>query len=78
MHYVYILELSNHTFYVGQTSDLKRRIKDHKKGNTKHTSKYKIKELVFYSAFKDKTKAIRFEKYLKSGSGKAFKKKRLV
>ena len=78
MHYVYILKLSNSTFYVGQTSDLKARIKDHEKGNTKHTSKFKIEELVFYCAFKDKSKAIRFEKYLKSGSGKAFKKKRLI
>ncbi len=78
MHYVYILELSNNSYYVGQTSDLKKRIKDHNKGNTNYTKKYLPVKLHFYCAFKSKKKAIEFEKYLKSGSGKAFKKKRLI
>jgi predicted GIY-YIG superfamily endonuclease len=34
--------------------------------------------LLTYLAFTDKYKAIAFEKYLKSGSGRAFMKKRLV
>jgi putative endonuclease len=34
--------------------------------------------LVWYCGFDSKRKAIVFEKYLKSGSGKAFKKKRLI
>jgi predicted GIY-YIG superfamily endonuclease len=35
-------------------------------------------ELIFYCAFKNKYQAYNFEKYLKSGSGSAFMKKRLV
>jgi predicted GIY-YIG superfamily endonuclease len=34
--------------------------------------------LIFYSAFRDKYKAFDFEKYLKTGSGRAFLKKRLI
>jgi predicted GIY-YIG superfamily endonuclease len=75
---VYILKLVNNTYYVGQTADLKRRLKDHKGGNTSHTRKFRPVDLVYYCAFKDKKRALAFEKYLKSGSGKAFKKKRLV
>ncbi|OGM12996.1 excinuclease ABC subunit C [Candidatus Woesebacteria bacterium RIFCSPLOWO2_01_FULL_39_23] len=78
MHYVYILKLSNNSNYVGQTSDLKNRIKDHNKGNTNHTKKFLPVKLIFYCAFESKKKALNFEKYLKSGSGKAFKKKRLI
>jgi putative endonuclease len=35
-------------------------------------------ELIFYCAFKDKYKAFEFEKYLKSGSGRAFMNKRFL
>lgn len=35
-------------------------------------------ELIFYCAFKNKYTAFDFEKYLKSGSGRAFMQKRLV
>jgi putative endonuclease len=35
-------------------------------------------QLIFYCAFKDKYKAFEFEKYLKSGSGRAFMQKRLI
>ncbi|MFZ5366505.1 MAG: GIY-YIG nuclease family protein [Patescibacteria group bacterium] len=78
MHYVYILRLENDTFYTGYTNDLKRRLIDHKGGNTPHTKKFKPVELVYYSAFKNKTRALGFEKYLKSGSGIAFRNKRLI
>ena len=74
MFYVYILRLINNTYYVGYTSNLRRRLKDHRSGNTSHTRKFKPVDLVFYSAFKTKKKALEFEKYLKSGSGKAFKR----
>jgi predicted GIY-YIG superfamily endonuclease len=49
---------------------------DHNHGKSKHTSKFLPWELVWYSAFKDKYKALSFEKYLKSHSGRAFAKKR--
>jgi putative endonuclease len=63
--------------YVGATRDLKRRISEHNAGKSAHTSKFKPWELVWYCAFRDKYKALEFEKYLKSHSGRAFAKKRL-
>ena len=77
MYYVYILKsLSNTTqTYTGFTSNLKQRFHDHNSGKSSHTEKYKPWELEFYCAFNDKYKAVEFESYLKSGSGKAFANK---
>jgi putative endonuclease len=41
-------------------------------------TKYRLPiELISYTVFRDKYKAYEFERYLKSGSGKAFAQKRL-
>jgi putative endonuclease len=79
MWYVYIIRSINfpEQEYVGATADLKRRISDHNSGKSTHTEKFKPWELVWYCAFPDKYKALAFEKYLKSHSGRAFAKKRL-
>ena len=61
----------------GATADLKRRIPEHNAGKSTHTAKFKPWKLVWYCAFPDKYKALEFEKYLKSHSGRAFAKKRL-
>jgi putative endonuclease len=61
----------------GATSDLKQRLPDHNAGKSTHTAKFKPWKLVWYCAFPDKYKALEFEKYLKSHSGRAFAKKRL-
>ena len=79
MHYVYLLqsEADGKERYVGITTDLKRRLADHNAGKSPHTSKYLPWKLVTYVAFLDGRKAELFERYLKSGSGHAFAKKRL-
>ena len=79
MHYVYLLEsLTTPTQrYVGQTTDLQSRVKAHNAGQSSHTAKFKPWRLVTYLAFADEVKARGFEKYLKSGSGHAFARKRL-
>jgi len=64
--------------YTGATADLKRRVADHNAGKSTHTAKFIPWELVWYSAFPEKYKALEFEKYLKSHSGRAFAKKRLT
>ena len=79
MYYVYMLRsmpIPNKT-YIGYTEDLKTRIAAHNHGQSPHTYKFKPWEIVTYIAFKDKSKALAFEKYLKSHSGKAFANKRL-
>jgi putative endonuclease len=78
MKYVYILqsEIGDH-FYVGITDDLRQRLKTQNAGHVSHTSKFKPWHLKTYLAFGDEKSAFEFEKYLKSGSGRAFAKKRL-
>ena len=63
--------------YVGFTNDLETRLEAHNHSQSPHTAKYKPWNLITYHPFKDRTKALSFEKYLKSHSGKAFAKKRL-
>jgi predicted GIY-YIG superfamily endonuclease len=63
--------------YVGVTFDLTGRLKAHNEGRSPHTSKYKPWKLVTYLAFSDESRAVEFERYLKSGSGNAFANKRL-
>ena len=64
--------------YVGRTEDLKTRLSAHNSGNSTHTSKYAPWKLVVYLGFEDKAKAIAFEEYLKSGTGRQFRDKRLL
>jgi len=77
MWFVYILKCSDGTYYTGYTSNLDERISRHIKGENTYTKNRLPVKLVNYTAFTDKYKAIEFEKYLKSGSGKAFAQKRL-
>jgi putative endonuclease len=79
MWYVYILRSINFPDqeYTGATADLKRRIAEHNAGRSTHTAKFMPWELVWYCAFPDKHRALAFETYLKSHSGRAFARKRL-
>ena len=78
MKYVYILEsLDSEHFYAGITDDLRARLTKHNTGEVTHTSKYRPWKIRTYVAFNDEARAVAFEKYLKSGSGRAFAKKRL-
>jgi putative endonuclease len=63
--------------YVGITSDLDARLTAHDEGRSKHTSKYRPWRLITAVAFTDYINAQAFEKYLKTGSGRALAKKRL-
>ncbi|PCJ23769.1 MAG: excinuclease ABC subunit C [Rickettsiales bacterium] len=79
MFYVYLIRSINFPdqVYVGITEDFKKRLKTHNSGGSVHTAKYRPWDLVVYMGFKNEIKARDFEKYLKSGSGRAFSKKRL-
>ncbi|MFC1539726.1 GIY-YIG nuclease family protein [Candidatus Latescibacterota bacterium] len=76
---VYILQLIIHPehFYTGFTQNLEQRLNEHNQGKCSHTSKFipwKIKTAVLFT---DKERALKFERYLKSSSGRTFAKKRL-
>ncbi len=74
MFYVYALKC-NDGFYTGCTSDLKERMGRHQKGQVPATARRLPVELVAYFAFKGKYTAFQFERYLKTGSGRAFLKR---
>lgn len=65
--YVYIMaKARNSTFYVGVTSDLPKRVWEHKSEVTQgFTKKHDIKTLVYYEAFDSAETAIEREKRLK-------------
>jgi len=77
MHYVYILESVNESgqTYVGRTGDLRSRLSAHNAGKSPHTAKHRPWKLVCYHAFADENRAIAFEQYLKTGSGREFRRR---
>jgi putative endonuclease len=77
MKYVYLIRSHSHPkqSYIGITSDLEKRLIVHNSGGSVHTSKFKPWKLVAYFAFSDSERAVAFERYLKTGSGRAFAKK---
>jgi predicted GIY-YIG superfamily endonuclease len=76
-YYVYILQSKNYPdkYYVGYTENIKERIVKHNEGSVSYTSRYKPWKNNVTIAFVEKQKALIFEKYLKSHSGRAFSKK---
>ncbi len=77
MYYVYSLKCKD-GFYIGCTTDITDRVERHIGGHVPATADRRPVVLEFYVALADKYKAFRFEKYLKSGSGRAFIKKHLA
>ena len=81
MQYVYVLQSLQHPdkYYVGCTNDVAERLRQHNAGQSesqsRRSSMYGPWKLVIEVGFADTAKAFAFEKYLKSGSGRAFAKK---
>jgi len=78
MKHVYLLQSISHPEqrYIGSTSDLEKRLASHNAGQSPHTAIFRPWKLITSLSFTDDDKAILFEKYLKSGSGRAFANKR--
>jgi predicted GIY-YIG superfamily endonuclease len=76
--YIYFLELSNGDIYIGSTDDLRRRFKSHQQGHVISTRQYLPVVLRAYVAVANEVTARSLERYFKSGSGKAFAKKRFL
>ena len=79
MWYVYTLQsLKNRKFYIGSTSDLKRRFEEHNQRiGGKYTKKNGPFQLVFYEAFLNKKDAIKDELFFKSGYGREVLKEKI-
>ena len=78
MKYVYLLQslAAQNQRYIGMTEDLEARLQAHNAGGSPHTSRYRPWKVMVYFCFQSDQRAIEFERYLKSGSGHAFAKKR--
>lgn len=70
--YVYLMtNKSNTVIYTGVTSDLLKRVFEHKEGLIEgFTKKYNVKKLVYYEIFENIEDAIAREKQIKAGSRK--------
>ena len=78
MHYIYILKsLKDGKYYTGFSSDLRGRLKDHQAGYVQSTKNRRPLELIYYEAYKEKTQALKREKFLKTTKGKLQLKKQL-
>jgi len=80
MYFVYIL-ISNKNvqrYYIGITQSVEKRLKEHNSGKKTYAKHYAPWHLETYIAFRNKSLAKKFEKYLKIGSGHAFLKKRII
>jgi putative endonuclease len=80
MFYAYILrsESDPSRLYHGHTSDLRRRLADHNSGDNVSTRNGRPWVIAWYGAFETEAAAMAFERYLKTASGKAFSRKRLL
>jgi predicted GIY-YIG superfamily endonuclease len=78
-YYVYLIRSISFPVqtYVGFTEDLEQRIMDHNRGASVHTAPFRPWQMVSAHAFVHLKKAKDFERYLKSGSGRAFSKRHL-
>ena len=74
MFYTYILRSLSHPDqrYIGSTADLKSRLAKHNAGEVPHTAKFRPWKVEAYFAFETKEKAVAFEAYLKTHSGRSF------
>ncbi|MBI5357225.1 GIY-YIG nuclease family protein [Candidatus Collierbacteria bacterium] len=77
-YYTYILRSEkDRKLYIGSTSNLKRRIKQHALGNVSSTKSRRPLVLVYYEACLKKNKASERELYFKTGFGRGFLKNRI-
>lgn len=70
-YYIYILYNKSRNFiYIGYSTNLKKRLKDHNMGLAKSTKPYVPLDLIHYEAYRDIKDAKRRESYLKTNRGR--------
>lgn len=78
MYYTYVLKSKKDSkFYVGFSSDLRKRLRKHSLGNVDSTRDRRPLTLVYYEVCLNKEKALKREKYFKTGFGRRFLKNRI-
>ncbi|MGH8012087.1 MAG: GIY-YIG nuclease family protein [Candidatus Binataceae bacterium] len=65
-YYVYIMSSKSDVLYIGSTSDLERRVSEHKSGLIGgFTKKYRVRRLVYFEEFDDPGQMVSRERQLK-------------
>lgn len=78
MYYVYVLfSLKDQKFYIGFSTDVTRRFKEHSQGKNTSTKPRRPFELIYYEAHYAKADAQKRERYFKTTKGKATLKQML-
>lgn len=78
MFYTYVLQSTvDRKLYIGFTKDLKKRLIEHNNGLVKSTIPRKPLNLVYYEACTNEEKAVKREKYFKTGFGRRYLKTRI-
>ena len=73
MYMVYVLRsLKDGKRYVGMTSDLNRRLEEHRRGAVKSTRNRRPLDLIHTESFTEKAQASRREEFFKTGMGRAY------
>ena len=73
--FVYVLKSDRGSYYVGLTADVAARLADHNRGLCQSTAQDRPWQRHVVIEFDDEDRAVSFERYLKSGSGRAFAKR---
>ena len=69
--YVYVLRSEKKDFwYIGFSENLRQRLDEHNRGESKSTKSFIPLELIHYEAYRSKKDALRREAYLKTNQGK--------
>ncbi len=78
-YYVYILRstVDPQHHYTGFTENLAKRLDEHNSGRLPNTARFRPWTISSATAFTDKGRALAFELYLKSGSGREFARRHL-
>ncbi|MBU1102541.1 GIY-YIG nuclease family protein [Patescibacteria group bacterium] len=79
MYYAYVIKSQSHdTRYVGTTNDIYKRLNEHNSGKCRYTSGRRPWQLVYKEEYSIRGKAMKREKFLKSGQGRKFLDKILL
>ena len=75
MYYVYVLKSEiNGDIYIGYSTDLRRRLKEHNDGRSTFTKVYRPWVLIYYEAYRKREDATKREVELKGHKAKEFLK----
>ena len=76
--YTYVLQSrKDGKLYIGWTDDLRKRVEVHNKGGVRATRSRTPFVLIYFEGCRDKEKAIKREKYFKTGFGRRYLKDRI-